>query len=77
MWVARRPPGFGFVEMEDRQDAEEAVRLFQKVGLEMLLKSFSGEDAGWGQDCGDEDQGASCIQFYCVMYSGTFPGANE
>ena len=77
MWVARRPPGFGFVEMEDRQDAEEAVRLFLKVGLEMLLKSFSGEDAGWDQDCGDEDQGASCIQFYCVMYSGTFPGANE
>ena len=77
MWVARRPPGFAFVEMEDRQDAEEAVRLFLKVGLEMLLKSFSGEDAGWDQDCGDEDQGASCIQFYCVMYSGTFPGANE
>ena len=77
MWVARRPPGFGFVEMEDRQDAEEAVRLFLTVFFEMLLESFSGEDAGWGQDCGDEDQGASCIQFYCVMYSGTFPGANE
>merc|ERR1719397_538242 len=27
VWVARRPPGFGFVEMEARQDAEEAVRL--------------------------------------------------
>ena len=25
VWVARRPPGFGFVEMEERQDAEEAV----------------------------------------------------
>ena len=25
VWVARRPPGFGFVEMEARQDAEEAV----------------------------------------------------
>ena len=43
----------------------------------MLLESFSGEDAGWGQDCGDEDQGAGCIQLYCVMYSDTFPGANE
>ena len=40
MWVARRPPGFGFVEMEDRQDAEEAVRLFLKVFFEMVLKSF-------------------------------------
>ena len=25
VWVARRPPGFGFVEMEARLDAEEAV----------------------------------------------------
>ena len=25
VWVARRPPGFGFVEMEARQDAEEVV----------------------------------------------------
>ena len=25
VWVARRPPGFGFVEMEVREDAEEAV----------------------------------------------------
>ena len=48
MWVARRPPGFAFVEMEDRQDAEEAVRLFLTVFFEMLLESFSGEDAGWG-----------------------------
>ena len=40
MWVARRPPGFGFVEMEDRQDAEEAVRLFLKFFFEMVLKSF-------------------------------------
>ena len=63
--------------MEDRQDAEEAVRLFLKVFLVMLLKSFSGEDAGRGQDCGDEDQGAGCIQFCCVMYSETFLGSNE
>ena len=26
MWVARRPPGFAFVEMEDTRDAEDAVR---------------------------------------------------
>merc|ERR1712048_1508785 len=26
VWVARRPPGFGFVEMEDPRDAEDAVR---------------------------------------------------
>ena len=26
VWVARNPPGFGFVVMEDRRDAEDAVR---------------------------------------------------
>eukprot|EP00887_Chlorella_sp_A99_P004427 scaffold30.g4427.t1 len=26
VWVARKPPGFGFVEFEDRRDAEDAVR---------------------------------------------------
>merc|ERR1719219_2354934 len=26
VWVARKPPGFAFVEMEDRRDAQDAVR---------------------------------------------------
>jgi len=26
VWIARRPPGFGFVEMEDSRDAEDAVK---------------------------------------------------
>ena len=26
VWVARRPPGFAFVEMEDPRDAEDACR---------------------------------------------------
>jgi len=26
VWVARNPPGFAFVEFEDRRDAEDAVR---------------------------------------------------
>lgn len=26
VWVARNPPGFAFIEFEDRRDAEDAVR---------------------------------------------------
>ena len=26
VWVARNPPGFAFVEFEDRRDADDAVR---------------------------------------------------
>ncbi|RRT54487.1 hypothetical protein B296_00045707, partial [Ensete ventricosum] len=26
VWVARRPPGYGFVEFDDRRDALDAIR---------------------------------------------------
>lgn len=26
VWVARNPPGFAFVEFEDKRDADDAVR---------------------------------------------------
>ena len=38
VWVARRPPGFGFVEMEARQDAEEAVG--KTIAEEMVVMQF-------------------------------------
>lgn len=26
MWVARRPPGYAFIEFDDRRDAMDAIR---------------------------------------------------
>lgn len=26
VWVARKPPGFAFIEFEDRRDADDAIR---------------------------------------------------
>jgi arginine/serine-rich splicing factor 7 len=26
VWIARRPPGFGYVEFEDPRDAKDAIR---------------------------------------------------
>ena len=40
VWVARRPPGFAFVEMEDRRDAQEAAN---KLDGERIAGSREGE----------------------------------
>ena len=36
VWVARRPPGYAFVEFADRRDAVDAIR-----GLDGEYKAFS------------------------------------
>ena len=70
MWVARRPPGFGFVEMEDRQDAEEAVRIFF---FETVLKSFQVRMLDGAKIVGTRIKVR--VVYNCVI--DTFLGANE
>lgn len=43
MWVARKPPGFAFVDFDDRRDAQDAIReldgmLIHYVFIDMFLK---------------------------------------
>jgi len=51
VWVARRPPGFGFVEMEDPRDAQDCVKELDgtkiagaRVKVEMSKPSMSRRD---------------------------------
>ncbi|BFI15802.1 protein MpSR4 [Marchantia polymorpha subsp. ruderalis] len=32
VWVARKPPGFAFIEFEDRRDADDAIRALNVFG---------------------------------------------
>lgn len=38
VWVARRPPGYGFVEFDDRRDALDAIRDID--GTQVLVLYF-------------------------------------
>ncbi|KAB1204446.1 Serine/arginine-rich splicing factor RSZ22A [Morella rubra] len=60
VWVARRPPGYAFIDFEDRRDAEDAIRELDEVDsfcgtLKMLeviilsnLRSYSPRGGGGG-----------------------------
>ncbi|CAM8898110.1 unnamed protein product [Rhodiola kirilowii] len=49
VWVARRPPGYAFVDFDDRRDAEDAIReLDGKNGWRIEL-SHNSRDGGGGR----------------------------
>merc|ERR1712080_695065 len=57
-WVAKNPPGFGFVEFEDPEDAEDAVRKMDgrhAFGVDLRVEMSHGKRrrGGGGGGCGD------------------------
>ena len=75
IWIARKPPGFAFIEFEDSRDAEDAVRKLDGEGrvllrqvlfysMQRLFRPFKGlvlsrSIAGWRAE--DRDLRAACF----------------
>uniref|UniRef100_F6HPN0 Serine/arginine-rich splicing factor RSZ21 n=1 Tax=Vitis vinifera TaxID=29760 RepID=F6HPN0_VITVI len=58
VWVARRPPGYAFVEFADRRDAVDAIRgLDGKSGWRVELSHNSKGGGGGGGGGGGRDRG--------------------
>ncbi|CAJ0944032.1 unnamed protein product, partial [Mesorhabditis belari] len=60
VWVARRPPGFAFVEYEDQRDAEDAVRAMDGArvcGARVRVELSHGRRRNGNGDRGDRDGG--------------------
>lgn len=52
VWVARNPPGFAFVEFEDRRDAEDATRALDGTrccGTRIRVEMSSGRSRDRGR----------------------------
>jgi len=51
VWVARRPPGFAFIEFEDQRDAEDSVKALDGTricGVRARVEMSSGRRRGGG-----------------------------
>ncbi|XP_035549263.1 serine/arginine-rich splicing factor RSZ22-like [Juglans regia] len=74
VWVARRPPGYAFIDFEDRRDAEDAIReLDGKNGWRVELSHNSRGGGGGGRGGGGRGRsGGSDLKCYECGEPGHF-----
>ncbi|XP_015583934.1 serine/arginine-rich splicing factor RSZ21 isoform X4 [Ricinus communis] len=75
VWVARRPPGYAFVEFDDRRDAVDAIRALDgKNGwrVELSHNSKGGGGRGGGSGGGGRGRGGEDMKCYECGEPGHF-----
>ncbi|XP_042002774.1 serine/arginine-rich splicing factor RSZ22-like [Salvia splendens] len=66
VWVARRPPGYAFIDFDDRRDAQDAIRdLDGKNGWRVELSHNSSGGGGGGRGGGGGGRGRSGSDLKC------------
>ncbi|XP_028754120.1 serine/arginine-rich splicing factor RSZ22 [Neltuma alba] len=72
VWVARRPPGYAFIDFDDRRDAQDAIReLDGKNGWRVEL-SHNSRGGGGGRGGGRGRSGGSDLKCYECGEPGHF-----
>ncbi|GJN21555.1 hypothetical protein PR202_gb09040 [Eleusine coracana subsp. coracana] len=92
VWVARKPPGFAFIDFDDRRDAQDAIRELDgkngwRVELSTKAGSGRGRDRNGGSDmkcyeCGEAGHFArelfmSYLEIFELQPTGSFPKEAE
>ncbi|KAG8640175.1 serine/arginine-rich splicing factor RSZ21 isoform X1 [Manihot esculenta] len=73
VWVARRPPGYAFVEFDDRRDAMDAIRALDgKNGWRVELSHNSKGGGGRGGGGGGRGRGGEDLKCYECGEPGHF-----